>query len=131
MKISGPRESSEHGHRSSYRKDERYTETDPRHRPSMAQHHHMKPAWARARGSKRQPKEAKFQRNAILLRKKKVKRCKKKLFHTVQMYEKDEGFPDRVEFCPINDRLIFVDNHSLTFSYGFLGMLGILEIAKT
>ena len=60
-----------------------------------------------------------------------MKLCKKKLFHTVQMYEKDEGFPDRVEFCPINDRLIFVDNHSLTFSYGFLGMLGILEIAKT
>ena len=89
MKISGPRESSEHRHRSSYRKDERYTETDPRHRPSMAQHHHMKPAWARALRSQRQPKEAKFQRNAILLRKKKVKRCKKKLFHPVQMYEKN------------------------------------------
>ena len=36
------------------------------------------------------------------------------------MYEKDEGFTDRVEFCTINDRLIFVDNHSLAFSYSFL-----------
>jgi hypothetical protein len=98
----------------------------------MAQHHLQKPARARVRRSKRQPKEAKFQRNAILLRKKKVKQCKKKLFHTVQMYEKDEGFADRVEFCTINGRLIFVDNHSLAFSYGFLlDMLGILEITKT
>ena len=86
---------------------------------SMAQHHHMKPAWARALRSKRQPKEAKFQRKAILLQKQKVKRCKKKLFHPVQMYEKTEGFTDRVEFCMAHDRLIFVDNHNLAFSCGF------------
>ena len=48
-----------------------------------------------------------------------LKLCKKKLFHTVQMYEKDEGFGDRVEFCTKNDRLIVFENHNLAFSYSF------------
>ena len=35
------------------------------------------------------------------------------------MYEKTEGFADRVILCTIHDRLIFVDNHNLAFSTAF------------
>ena len=62
----------EAAHRSSYRKGpgNRYAVPEPRHRPSIAQHHLQTPgSWTLSRvlRSKRQPKEAKCEKNAISL----------------------------------------------------------------